>query len=116
MGKIKLLGISKSKKHNKYEFPKNQAVFGILRQFLKEIGIKDYEEYGFGRAVDKKTGDSILNKEENIKNYIDKEFRFNNEEYCIDIVFGKSKVFLFIHTEKDKQQEIANIINKFIKE
>ena len=114
MEKIKLLGVSKSGEHNKYEFPKEQKLFGILRQFLKEIGAW-YMGDSLGRPLDKKSGESIYGKEESIKNYIDKEFRFHNKEYCIDIIFGKSRVFLFIHTKKDKQQEITKIINKFIK-
>ena len=115
MEKIKLLGISKSEKHNKYEFPKEQKILGILRQLLKEIGIGQYTYESFGRTTNKKTGEPIYDKEEKIKSYIDQAVRFDNKEYCVDIVFGKSRVFLFIHTEKNKQKEIARITNKFIK-
>jgi len=113
--KIKLLGIGKSEKHNHYTFPKRQEFFEIARSFLKELGFKDYEWISFGRPCDKKWREPLLNKENRINACVDERHVFGNEEYFIEIIFGKEKVFVLIHTEKDRQQKIANIMKKYIK-
>ena len=113
MVKLKLLALEKSSKHNYYVFPKEQVFFTVARQLLKSLGFKEYEYSAFGSLIDKKWGEPIPNKEENIKNYIDDRYSFKNKEYHVEIVFGKEKIFLMIHTEKDEQQKLARLIKKF---
>ncbi len=116
MKKIKVFGIKKSEWKNYYIFPKKKEVFEIIRNLLRELGFEECEWEHFGRPIDKKQGEPILNKEENIKKYIDERIGFDNEEYSIEVIFGKDKVFLIIHTETNKQQKISKILDKFIQE
>ena len=116
MKKLKLLGIKKSENYNYYIFPKEQKFFEIVRAILKDIGYPVIEWKGYGRPVDKKFREPIFSKEEKIEEYVDKmqNFGFKGKEH-IEIIFGKDKVFLMIHTKKDKQQRFSKIIDKFIK-
>jgi len=116
MNKIKLLEIEKFSHHNHYKFPKKQEVFTIIRALLKQIGLKKYEWDAFGRPTDKEYGEPLFNQEIDIKDYTDRRFAFGNEEYFIEIVFGKNKVFLMIHTKTDKQKYISKILSNFIRD
>jgi hypothetical protein len=115
MTKIKLLGSGKSEKHIHYTFPKKQAVFGIVRELLKELGEPYYEWNAFGRPRDKKWWESIYSEEEDVEGYTDRSFAFEGKDCYIEIVFGKERVFLMVHTEKDMQKKITKILSKFIK-
>jgi len=116
MVKLKLLGIGKSEKHSHYTFPKTQEFFTVARKLLKLMGFQNYELEAFGRPIDKKWGEPIYDEEENIKKYTDKRYAFEKDECYIEIVFGKDKVFLMIHTEKNRQQELSKFLSKFFKE
>nr|MBI4156736.1 hypothetical protein [Candidatus Woesearchaeota archaeon] len=112
MTKLKLLAVGKSSKHNYYIFPKEQVFFKLARQLLDGLGFEKHDYSAFGIPIDKKWGEPIPNKEENIKNYIDSRYSFKNKEYYVDIIFGKEKIFLMIHTEKDEQQKLARLIKR----
>ncbi len=115
MVKIKLLGVERSEKHHFYLFFKTQEFFPFMRNLLKDLGfdISTYES--FGRPTDKKYGEPIQDQEEEIKKYTDEKFKFQNDEYFIEVIFGKNKVFLMIHTESDRQSKLIDILNKYCK-
>lgn len=113
MAKLNLLGIRKSKKHNHYTFPKKQEFFTVVRELLKELEFGDWNT--FGRPLDKEFGETIYNEEEDIKKYMDRIYTFEKGEYCIEIIFGKDKVFLMIHMEKNRQQKLLRFLSKFIR-
>lgn len=115
MVKLRVLGIGKSEKHNHYIFPKTQEVFTLIRELLKWLKFPEYEWDGFGRPRDKKWGESIYDEEENIKKYVDVRCAFENDGYYIEVVFGKDKVFLMIHTDKNRQQKLSRFLRKFFK-
>ena len=110
MKKIKLIGIKKSKDYNYLVFPKKQEIFSFLREFLKNFGIEGSEAEGIGRPIDK-IGEYNIKKELKIRNYSDKYVYFQTKDYDIDIVFGKNRVFMFIHTKKDMQNALSKLIN-----
>ncbi len=114
MAKLKLLGIGKSAKHIHYTFPKKQEFFQIVRDLLKHLGFEVYEWDGYGRPTDKKWNEPIFNKEMDIKTFTDLRNVLERDEYYIEIIYGKDRVFLTIHTEKDRQQKISKFMNKFI--
>jgi len=116
MQKIKLLDLGKSEHHNHYTFPKQQKVLKIIRQILGELGFAELGSEAFGRPLDKTYGDHLYEQEESVKTYIDRRFSYENKEYFVEIIFSKSKVFVGIHTEKDRQQEVAKIMGKFFLE
>ena len=118
MKKGKLLGIGKSELRTYYILPKKQDFFKICRQLLLDLGVKKFDSNSFARPSDKKFGEPIFDKEENIKNYIDRYYSFTDEkeQYSIELVFGKDKVFLIIYSKTDKQQEISKIVNKFLED
>ncbi|MEK6903746.1 MAG: hypothetical protein AABW64_03820 [Nanoarchaeota archaeon] len=73
----------------------------------------DVEEWdAFGRPEDSQSHEPMFNQEKNIKTYTDLRTAFEQDEYYVEIVFGKDKVFLMVHTEKDRQQKIANILSR----
>lgn len=116
MAKPKVIGVYKSEKHNCYIFAKRQEFFALARGLLKKVGFQhEYEWNTLGRPVDKKCGDIIFKEEENIEEYIDRREVFEREGYFIEIVFGKDKVFLMIHTEEDKQEELSSFLSKFFR-
>ena len=73
----------------------------------------DVEEWdAFGRPEYSQSHEPMFNQEKNIKTYTDLRTAFEQDEYYVEIVFGKDKVFLMVHTEKDRQQKIANILSR----
>lgn len=118
MRKIKLLAIGKDEHKNYFIFPKRQYFFKICRQLLIDLGVNKFESNSFARPTDKKWGEPIFDKENKIKNYTDKHCSFNDKKkrYMIEIIFGKDKIFLIIYTKTDKQQEISDIIDKYVKD
>lgn len=118
MVKTKLLGVGKSERRCYFIFPKKQELFKILRQFLLDAGVKKFDADSFARPTDEKHGEPIYDKEDDIKDYVDKHYSFSDEagEYVIEIIFGKDKTFLIIFSKVDRQEEISNIMNKFIED
>ncbi|GEM_PF-3003891 len=115
MEKIKIYGSGKSENHIYYILEKKQKFFEGFRQLLQDIGYdcEQHEVYAFGRPVDE-WAEPILSKEENIKKYIDKFYYFKgNQNFVIDIIFGKEKIYLIFNTNKDMQKEISRSIEKF---
>lgn len=114
---VKILGISKSKKHGCYTLEKKQRFFSGFRKFLADLGFGEeesaFEIYSFARPVDKKWGEPIIYREDDIKKYVDMRFHFSSKDYLIDVVFGKSRIFLIISTDKDRQEFISEKIQKF---
>jgi len=113
---IKLLGIGKSENYSCYIFPKEQAVFPVLREFLQWMHVPDAQYAGaLGKPLDH--GEPLYDApDEDIAEYIDYKKTFENEEKDhIDIIFGSKKVFLIINTAKDKQQEISKFFSAYVK-
>jgi|SRR3989338_6528739 len=115
MKKVKLIGISKSKLQSIYTLKKSPYFFQGFTKFLSELDFKELDYYGFGRKIDKKYGEPYLDRFESINKYIDLHHKFKNKDFSINVVFGRSKIFIIINTKKDKQQFISNKIIKFCK-
>jgi hypothetical protein len=119
--KLKLLAIYKNEHRSEYVFPKEQKLFGIIREVLYKLNFKDSsldEIKSMGRPWDEETETPIMDKEEDIysKNYTEKIRNFYNKEYSVDIIFFLKKVVLVFNYKKDKQQEIAKAMEDFILE
>lgn len=114
MRKIKILGISKSTKRNIYTFEKKQEFLKGFMNFLLELGIKDWEVNRFGYVPDSKCYDEpLIGKYKQVMKFIDERFVFTNDNYVIDLIFGKNKIFLIITTKKDEQNELSKKLLKF---
>jgi len=113
---VKIFGQSKSVFHSFYELKKEQDLFQGFRKFLVGMGFgeesSNIEIYGFGRPDDGHH-DPDTSKEEDIKDYVDEHYFFQNDEFMIDLIFGKEKIFLMVASKKDKQQEINEKVRKF---
>jgi len=111
---VKIFGADKSEYKNNYVFKKEQEFIQGFRQFLLDIGFKQFDiiTSHFGYVMDK-DGNPIISEDIDIQEYEDEQFFFQNEEYKIDLVFGKDKIFLIIYTKEDKQQEISEKLHKF---
>ena len=47
--------------------------------------------------------------------YQDKYFYFENEEFKIDVFFGKERVIVSIFTSSDEQEKVTKLMMKFCK-
>src|SRR3989344_5253407 len=106
--------IHKSTEHNCYVFPKQQNFFTFLIKFLDMLEFQECEYDCFIKKWDKKKGE-ISRQEESIKKYTDVRQTFGHSDFLIEIIFGKEKVFLLIHTKKDMHQKFSNLVFKYMK-
>ena len=114
MEKIKIVSLSKSDFRSEYVFRKEQIFFEFVRKFLVDLGFEDYEFKSLGRPYSESEGDYLVDKEEDIKNYVDRMDTFGNEKYFVDIIYFSQKIHLIINSREDKQQEIVKILDKYI--
>jgi len=114
MALVKIIGVNKSEYRNCYILEKIQDFLSGFRKFLLDIGFteSDFEAYSFGRPDDK-YGEPDTTKEEDISKYVDKDYFFVNENFRVELIFGKDRIFLIILTTEDKQKEISEKIKKF---
>ena len=112
MGKIKLLGIGRSGKHSHYVIPKKQDFFRIAREIMKELKMIPLEYESFGRPLDK-NGEPRFGKEDRVKEYTDRIYHFENKNHLMEIVFGKDRIFLQIHSKNPKK--ISEMMLKYFK-
>ncbi len=110
MRKLKLFGLTKSKTFNYYCLEKRQEFFGYFRKFLVNLGFG--ESYEFGRTKDKYS-EHDETKEDKIENYVDDHVPIQGKEDRIDVIFGKSRIFLIIFTKSNKQNKIFQELKKF---
>ena len=113
MKPLKLIAIHKSPEHNCYVFPKQQNFFTFLIKFLDVLEFQECEYDCFIKKWDKKKGE-VSKQEESIKKYIDVRQTFERPDFLIEIILGKEKVFLLIHTKKDMQQKFSNLVFKYM--
>jgi len=115
MKPVKIHGSGKSENHSSFILSKEQQFFSEFRQFLIDLGFDkdEFDVYKFGRPLDDQC-EPIENKEDDIKNYTDKHFYFHNDQYDIDVVFGKDRIFVSINTKEDRQEEISEKLKKFV--
>lgn len=112
MKKLKLLGSGKSSHHNYFIFSKHQDFFEIARKLLDKLGFEE-KEYGYlGRPLDK-NHEPINNKDDDINKYTDVRYAYG-EDCFVEIVFGKEKIFLLIHTKKDSQEIISAVLKELV--
>jgi len=113
MKKLKLYGIKKGETHNVFQIEKNESFLEYFRESLHELGFKKHTT-----AIEllKLLGDSDDNysaKKYSDELYQDKYFYFENEEFKIDVFFGKERVIVSIFTSSDNQQKLTSLIMKF---
>lgn len=109
-----MMGVKKSPYRNEYLFPKEQQFFIIIRKLLEELNFdwEDFETFGFETDED----DDVTKNEVDIKSIKDEINNFTNKDYSIDIIFLSKKIHVIINSHSDKQNEIANILNKYLEE
>ncbi|MBI2057163.1 hypothetical protein HYT91_02820 [Candidatus Pacearchaeota archaeon] len=117
MTKIKILGISKNEHRSEYLFPKEQKLFNIIREMLKKLNFENRFDNieSFGRPANE-GGETMWDKENDIKEYNERIINFESKDYSMDIIFFSKRVVLIFNYKEDKQQEIAKILDKFILE
>ncbi len=113
MKKIKLIAVSKSEHRCQFTFPKEQQFFEIFRKFVYKLDILDEEALNFGKISNEKEYE-YTDKEEDIKKFTDQIIYFVNKEYSVDIIAGKDKIFLIIHSRKNRQQLISRYLEEFV--
>ncbi|MBI4116934.1 hypothetical protein HY449_04280 [Candidatus Pacearchaeota archaeon] len=113
--KIELLSVSKSDYRNEFGLPKEQKFFEIVRKFLWKLGFEE-DKYllGYGRPWEESTEEPILNKENNIKKYVNKIDNYRNKNYSVDIIYFDKEVVLIINSKTNKQQVISKVLDEFI--
>ena len=87
----------------------------MIREVGKKLGLDDGKEFGlssFGKIVTQDE-EIVINKEENILDYVDRVDSYRNEDLSMDIVFRKDKVFVIFNYKKDMQQKISDIFGGY---
>ena len=110
---LKLYELKKSEKHCIFHIEKHKIFLEKFRSFLHNLG---FSKLDTAKELLSLMGDSDNNysaKEYSNELYQDNYFYFENDDYKIDVFFGKDKVIISIFTELDKQTEIMEQINKF---
>jgi hypothetical protein len=101
MKKIKLLGIGNTNERHYFIFEKTLEFFPAFLKFFEQTKVS-------------KTG-SFYDYDENntdLESHTDIIENTHNEEYDIDIFFGKDKIIVVIRTEIEKKQ-LMKYINEF---
>ncbi|MBT4377157.1 hypothetical protein HOD29_07340 [archaeon] len=114
MEKIKIKSLSKTSFRSKYVFPKQQKFFKIFRKVLTNLKIK--EANVLGAYYDEKDEQHILEKEEKISTYHETIDHFENKQYSVEIIYFSDSIHVIFNSKRDKQQEISNILEKYIKD
>lgn len=113
MKKLKLYGIVKGKKHNVFYIEKNEIFIEKFREVLHALG---FDKRITAQELLKLLGNSDNNysaKKYSNELYQDKYFYFENENYKIDVFFGKDRIIVSIFTLVDNQSEITRLISEF---
>jgi hypothetical protein len=101
--KSKLLGIHKTQKHSVYVFSKGDDFIQKIRKILSSLGFTD-ELTAF---IDCRNGKEVdLNpvKTTDIREVCE------GGDTTSHFIFGNKKIFMIIHYERDRQEEICNKI------
>jgi hypothetical protein len=114
MERIKLKSISKSSFRSKYEFPKEQKFFGIIRKLLIEIGLN--QANWIGAYYDEKKDDYEDGKDDDISEYIERIDNISNKDYSVDIVYFSNSIEVIFNSKKDKQQQISEMFEKYLED
>jgi hypothetical protein len=113
MRKLKLLGLKKGKSHSVFHIEKDEIFLQKFRNFLHNLG---FDKNITANELLKLLGDVDNNysmKKYSNELYQDKYFYFENENYRIDLFFGKEKITVSIFTSLDDQQIITKLITDF---
>ncbi len=106
--KIKIYSVKKSEIGVRYEMEKRKSFFVNFYNFLIKLGFDDAD---VKLSIFGQEWDSI--KEIDCTNMVDSNFRFDQNPYSIDLIFGVNKVFVNIHTLADKQEEIVEAMEEY---
>jgi len=112
--KVKLKSISKTPFRSRYGFLKQQKIFRFLREFLVELGLKNANSIGL--YYDEEKDNYVWDKEDKISEYDEIIENFSNKQYSVDIIHFSKRVELIINSKKNKQQEISEILEKYVVE
>lgn len=112
MEKLRLYGLKKSEKHNVFYIEKGKIFLEKFRECLHNLGFKSHETIDILSLLGD-ADDNYQKRKYSNKLYQDEYFYFENNEYKVEVFFGKDKVIISIFTESDKQEEIMKQINKF---
>lgn len=110
MKKVKIIGMGKQKNRVKVILKKEQIFVELFRDFLRGLDFEDWEfpDFCLDYDIDNEEVDAKVNK------LIDEAYSFRNKKFDVDIIFGKSKIFVTVYSKgKDLQKEISEKLFKF---
>lgn len=113
MKKLKLHGLKKGETHNVFQIEKNESFLEYFREFLHALGFKKHATAIELLKLLGNSDDNYSAKKYSDELYQDKYFYFKNEEFKIDVFFGKERVIVSIFTSSDNQQKLTSLIMKF---
>jgi hypothetical protein len=113
MKKLKLYSTKKGKTHNVFNIEKDETFLEYFRNFLHKLG---FEKHTTAIELLKLLGDSDDNysaRKYDDELYQDKYFYFENEEFKVDVFFGKERAIISIFTSSDNQEKITKLMMDF---
>ena len=110
MKKIKICGIGNEGKFNYLILEKNLDFFEILSKILYEAFEIHDDSIRYNEYVNKK--DKFVRRKKNIKTFIDKYERFQNEKARVEVFYGKNKIFMSVYTSIPSRKKFMKILEK----
>lgn len=105
--RTKLSGIRKSSKYSIYTFTKGEDFVTKIKNFLADLGFKDLSTDFL--TVEQDGTEHDLNPTKIFDTILVSE----TEDYVAHFIFGKEKIFMIIHYNRDKIKEISDKIFKY---
>ena len=113
-------GIGNEGRYNYIVLNKEQKIIDFIEKVLKDLFQEEIhleyfytDEYqSIEEAREKKPGKKVKKKVEEI---IDQRFNFSGEDYKIDLIFCKDKVFIIADISLDKRKELIQILKEMFK-
>ncbi len=110
MKKIQLIGLGNNEKRNYFVFRKNKSFLYSLPPFFDSLNIQmPGSLLGFVSELSEKEQDAIS---ENLSEYTDYMEYLEDDDYTIELFYGKEKIFLVINTEPENRERIIEELKK----
>ncbi|MCK5449630.1 hypothetical protein KAI32_02095 [Candidatus Pacearchaeota archaeon] len=101
--KVRLRSLSKKNLRCEFVFGKSLEVVDVIDKILSRLG--DLEELDLANGESRKV---------KINEWVDVVCNIKNDDYSVDVFFGKSKIVLVINSRRDKQREISEAVFEFV--
>jgi len=105
--------MKKGETHNAFHIEKNESFLEYFREFLHSLGFTKLTTAGELLRLLGDSDDNYSARKYSDELYQDKYFYFENEDFKIDVFFGKERIIVSIFTSSDNQNKLSELMMKF---